>query len=63
MYKVKVMNSVSDKGLSLFTKEYHVFNDIDDEDALLLRSADIHDYVLNDNLKAIARAGAGVNNI
>ena len=63
MYKVKILNDISDVGLNRFTNKYQVSKDFDDEDAILLRSANIHEYEFNENVKAVARAGAGVNNI
>ncbi len=63
MYKIKVINSISEKGLSLFTKDYQIYRETENEDALLVRSADLTDYAFSDSLKAIARVGAGVNNI
>ncbi len=63
MNKIKLMNKISPVGLDLFGEQYQVGEDIDDEDGLLVRSASLHDYTFNKNLKAIARAGAGVNNI
>lgn len=63
MYKVKLMNKISDAGLKYFSNEYVCDMDAVDEDVILVRSAPMHDYPLGDNLKAIARAGAGVNNI
>lgn len=60
---IKLYNKISSKGLNLFDDQYHVDVDIDKPDAILVRSAKLHDIELNDELKAIARAGAGVNNI
>lgn len=63
MMNIKLYNKISSKGLNLFDDQYHVDVDIDKPDAILVRSAKLHDIELNDELKAIARAGAGVNNI
>lgn len=63
MYKVKLMNKISDEGLNIFDDKYECDMDAVNEDVILVRSAPLHDYPLPDNLKAIARAGAGVNNI
>lgn len=57
------MNKISPVGLNNFTEEYEYSEDLVDEDAILLRSASLHDYDFPKNIKAIARAGAGVNNI
>lgn len=61
--EIKTMNKISEKGLALFDERYHVGDDVENEDAILVRSAKLHDYKMGENLKAIARAGAGVNNI
>lgn len=63
MYKVKLMNKISSIGLDNFNEEYEYGETLENEDAILLRSASLHDYEFNNNVKAIARAGAGVNNI
>lgn len=64
MYSIKTMNKISPAGLSRFSAEnYKVSDGTDSPDALLVRSASLHDTVLPDTLKAIARAGAGTNNI
>ena len=61
--KIKLMNQISQEGLKLLDKSFEVGENIENEDALLVRSASLHDYPMNSNIKAIARAGAGVNNI
>ncbi len=65
MYKIKVLNKISKKGLSLFEQDplYEMTDDGTDFDGILVRSADMHEMELPASLKAIARAGAGVNNI
>ena len=63
MYNVKLINKISPVGLDEFDENYAYGEDIEKEDAILVRSASLHDYDFNPNLKAIARAGAGVNNI
>lgn len=64
MHKIKTFNRISIKGLDRFSREeYEVGSDIAHPDAILLRSHKLHDEVLPDTLKAIARAGAGVNNV
>ncbi len=63
MYKIKILNTISEVGLNKFTDKYLISEDFNDEDAILLRSENIHEYNFNENVKAIARAGAGVNNI
>lgn len=63
MYKIKQLNKIAQIGLDIFDNQYQVVEDGNDEDGVLVRSAAMHDYDMNPNLKAIARAGAGVNNI
>lgn len=63
MYKIKLMNKISSVGTALFNQDYLVGEDQKDEDGILVRSAALHDYEFPQSLKAIARAGAGVNNI
>lgn len=63
MNKIKLLNKISPVGLDLFEGKYQVGEEMDEEDGILVRSASLHEYPLNPNLKAIARAGAGVNNI
>ena len=63
MFQYKCLNSISQTGLGLFGDEYKQTEELKDADAVLVRSAKMHDMELSDNLLAIARAGAGVNNI
>lgn len=63
MKKVKLYNNISGKSLEQFTDDYQVGADVEGEDAIIVRSAKLHDLDYPENLKAIARAGAGVNNI
>lgn len=64
MYKIKLLNKISSAGLNeLSKKKYVCSDDIENPDAILVRSADMHSMELPQNLKAIARAGAGLNNI
>lgn len=63
MYNIKLLNKISQVGLDEFDTNYSYGEDVENEDAILVRSASLHDYDFNSNLKAIARAGAGVNNI
>lgn len=62
-YKVHCMNNISEKGLDLLTDEYELTDNIDEANVILVRSANMHDMEIPDSLKAVARAGAGVNNI
>ena len=61
MYKIQYLNKISPKGIALWTEEYKAVET--DADAILVRSAAMHDMTFNPELLAIARAGAGVNNI
>ena len=64
MYKIKTMNKISPLGLEYFeTEKFTVGDNIEAPDAVMVRSASLHDTELPASLKAIARAGAGVNNI
>ncbi|MAY03919.1 MAG: 3-phosphoglycerate dehydrogenase [Gammaproteobacteria bacterium] len=64
MYKIQTFNQISEKGLSRFPEqEYQVSPDTDDPDALILRSFKLSMDNVTPNLKAVARAGAGVNNV
>ncbi len=63
MEKYICLNPISDEGLKLFSDKYEQVEAVDDAEVILVRSADMHSMELTDNLKVIARAGAGVNNI
>jgi len=63
MYQVHYLNSISEKGKALLTKDYTENQDPQQAQAILVRSAAMHDMPLPEDLLAIARAGAGVNNI
>ena len=63
MPKIKLFNNIAQIGLDQFTNEYEINENTNDEDAILVRSANLHNIEYSQNLKAIARAGAGVNNI
>lgn len=63
MIKYNCLNPIAPIGLQLFDDNYEKVDSLDNADAVLVRSASMHEVDLPDNLKAIARAGAGVNNI
>ncbi len=63
MKKVCCLNNISEKGTRLFGPDYELTDDLDGADVVLVRSASLHETELPDSLLAIARAGAGVNNI
>ena len=64
MYSIKTMNKIAACGTDLLDKSKYVFGDNEENpDAILVRSASLHEMEFGDKLLAIARAGAGVNNI
>ena len=63
MTKIHCLNPISKTGTDRFTDNYEMTDDLQSADAVLVRSAAMHDLDLPDQLLAIARAGAGVNNI
>jgi len=63
MYKYKCMNPIAKIGLNNFTDEYQAVDNVDEADGILVRSANMLEMDFSSNLLAIARAGAGVNNI
>ncbi len=63
MYKIATLNKISTVGLSQLKNNYTVTDDLEVANGIIVRSADLHDMEFSDNLLAIARAGAGVNNI
>ena len=63
MVKYACLNPVSKVGISKFTEEYVKTDDVNEAEAILVRSAKMHDMEFSDKLLAVARAGAGVNNI
>ena len=63
MYHIHSLNKISPKGMALWTKDYQTVDDLEQADAVLVRSANMHEMHLPEGLLAVARAGAGVNNI
>lgn len=63
MYNILTLNKISDTGLSRFSDKYAYSTEMANPDAILVRSASMHDMKFDENTLAIARAGAGVNNI
>ena len=61
--KINCLNPIAKCGMELLPDTYEVTDNFADADAVLVRSASMHDLELSDNLLAVARAGAGVNNI
>jgi len=63
MYKYHCLNPIAYVGISRFNENYSLTHDLQEADAILVRSANMHDIEFSENTKVIARAGAGVNNI
>ena len=63
MFKYNCLNPIASVGLDLFSDQYEKVDELKDAQAALVRSAAMHDLELPDTLEAVARAGAGVNNI
>ena len=64
MFKIQTLNKISSIGLENFPRDsYEIATDINNPDAILVRSAEMHGMDLGDSVKAVGRAGAGVNNI
>lgn len=63
MYKIQTLNKISKKGLARLGNNYSCADEVENPDGIILRSFKMHDMELPDSLRAIARAGAGVNNI
>ena len=63
MYNIHYLNKISPKGTDLFTDKYQPIEKAEDAQAILVRSAAMHDMAFSKDLLAVARAGAGVNNI
>lgn len=63
MFHYHYLNQISDQGTALWTEAFEKTENLENTEAIVLRSANMHDMVLPPNLLAVARAGAGVNNI
>jgi len=63
MFKYHCLNPIATIGLQRFTNDYKRVEDVNEAQGILVRSASMHEMELSDNLLAVARAGAGVNNI
>ena len=63
MYQIHYLNKISQQGTALWTEDFALNDDMNAADGVLVRSANMHDMELPQNLLAVARAGAGVNNI
>lgn len=64
MFHIQTLNKIAEKGLALFDENrFSLSEELSDPDGILLRSFKLHEQPLGDRLRAVARAGAGVNNI
>ncbi len=63
MYKINCLNPIAEVGLKNFNEQYRITEEVQEADGILVRSASMHDMAFSKNLLAVARAGAGVNNI
>ena len=63
MFKIATLNKIATKGMTLLDEKYTVTSEVSEANAILVRSQDMHSMDFSDDLMAVARAGAGVNNI
>ena len=63
MYQIHYLNKISPKGTALWTENYTLTDELEQAQGIILRSANMHEMTLPENLMAVGRAGAGVNNI
>ena len=63
MRTIHCLNAISKFGLGFLTEDYKLTDEIKEAQGILVRSASLHDMEFSDSLLAVARAGAGVNNI
>ncbi len=64
MFRIQTVNKISAKGLDVFPRdEYEIASEFSDPDAIIVRSTPLHDMAFSPSLRAVARAGAGTNNI
>ncbi|MBI5357821.1 ACT domain-containing protein [Candidatus Saccharibacteria bacterium] len=62
-FKIRTYNKIAQVGLDKFSDAYQISDSVDDADAIMLRSQNLHDEKISDSVLAVGRAGAGVNNI
>src|SRR5271165_6931401 len=62
-FNVRTYDAISPVGLKRFSPDYSVAPDVDQPDAIMLRSHNLHNEPIDDSVLAVGRAGAGVNNI
>ena len=63
MFNIHYLNKISNKGTAQWSKDYTTTDNLNEADAILVRSANMHEMELPEKLLAVSRAGAGVNNI
>ena len=63
MFQIKTFNAIASEGMNRFGKDKYAINESDQPDGVILRSQNLHEFTLPESLLAIARAGAGTNNI
>ena len=63
MFHIHYLNKISDQGTALWTENFTQTGNVAQAEGIVLRSANMHEMELPENLLAVARAGAGVNNI
>ena len=63
MFNYHYLNKISEQGTALWTENFQPADDVENAEAIVVRSASMHDMHMPEKLLAIARAGAGVNNI
>ena len=63
MFNYHYLNKISEQGTALWTENFQKTDDLEAAEAIVVRSAGMHDMQMPENLLAVARAGAGVNNI
>lgn len=63
MFNIKTFNAIAPEGMSRFDKDNYTINERETPDGIILRSQKLHDYAFPESVLAVARAGAGTNNI
>ena len=63
MFQINCLNPISKVGLEILTTDYKINPNVNEAEGILVRSASMHEMELPESLLAVARAGAGVNNI
>ena len=63
MFHIKTFNAIAPEGMNRFDKENYAINESENPDGIILRSQKLHDYDFPKSVVAVARAGAGTNNV